>query len=79
MGRPLVSCLSTRAMGRAWTQVLETRKAKRQIARTAELHDTNIAQRVEVIVEHFRSTVMGEIYKTLRGSKKKDSSTHTYR
>lgn len=40
---------------------LETKKAKRQIARTAELHDTNIAQRVEVIVEHFRMTVMQEL------------------
>ncbi len=40
---------------------LETKKAKRQIARTAELHDTNIAQRVEVIVEHFRTTVMQEL------------------
>lgn len=32
--------------------------AKRQIARFVELHDTNIAQRIEVIVEHFRTTVM---------------------
>lgn len=40
---------------------LETKKAKRQIARAAELHDTNIAQRIEVIVEHFRSTVMAEL------------------
>lgn len=40
---------------------LETKKAKRQIARSAELHDTNIAQRVEVIVEHFRTTVMSEL------------------
>lgn len=40
---------------------LETKKAKKQIARTAELHDTNIAQRVEVIVEHFRTTVMSEL------------------
>lgn len=40
---------------------LKTKKAKRQIARTAELHDTNIAQRVEVIVEHFRTTVMQEL------------------
>ncbi len=40
---------------------LETKKAKQQIARTAELHDTNIAQRVEVIVEHFRTTVMSEL------------------
>ena len=31
----------------------KTNDAKRQIARFIELHDTNIAQRVEVIVEHF--------------------------
>lgn len=40
---------------------LETKKAKRQIARSAELHDTNIAQRIEVIVEHFRASVMQEL------------------
>lgn len=35
--------------------------AKRQIARFIELHETNISQRVEVIVEHFRTTVMNEL------------------
>ena len=35
--------------------------AKRQIARFVGLHETNIAQRVEVIVEHFRTTVMQEL------------------
>ncbi len=39
----------------------KTNEAKRQIARFAELHETNIAQRVEVIVEHFRTTVMDEL------------------
>ena len=39
----------------------KTVEAKRQIARFVELHDTNIAQRVEVIVEHFRTTVMAEL------------------
>lgn len=39
----------------------KTNDAKRQIARFIELHDTNIAQRVEVIVEHFRTTVMQEL------------------
>ncbi len=39
----------------------KTKEAKRQIARFVELHDTNIAQRVEVIVEHFRTTVMPEL------------------
>ena len=39
----------------------KTADAKRQIARFVELHNTNIAQRVEVIVEHFRTTVMQEL------------------
>lgn len=39
----------------------KTNAAKRQIARFVELHDTNIAQRIEVIVEHFRTTVMQEL------------------
>lgn len=39
----------------------KTADAKRQIARFVELHDTNIAQRVEVIVEHFRHSVMNEL------------------
>jgi len=39
----------------------KTAEAKRQIARFVELHETNIAQRVEVIVEHFRTTVMTEL------------------
>ena len=36
-------------------------EAKRQIARFVELHETNIAQRVEVIIEHFRTTVLQEL------------------
>ena len=39
----------------------KTTEAKRQIARFVELHETNIAQRVEVIVEHFRTTVLFEL------------------
>ena len=39
----------------------KTNAAKRQIARFVELHDTNISQRIEVIVEHFRTTVMQEL------------------
>lgn len=39
----------------------KTNAAKRQIARFVELHETNIAQRIEVIVEHFRTTVMKEL------------------
>ena len=35
--------------------------AKRQIARFVELHDVNIGQRIEVIIEHFRTTVMEEL------------------
>lgn len=40
---------------------LKTDEAKRQIARFIELHETNIVQRVEVIVEHFRAVVMPEL------------------
>lgn len=40
---------------------LQTASAKRQIARFVELHETNISQRIEVIVEHFRTTVMSEL------------------
>ena len=40
---------------------LQTSSAKRQIARFIKLHDTNINQRVEVIVEHFRTTVMSQL------------------
>ena len=39
----------------------KTSDAKRQIARFVELHDTNIAQRIEVIIEHFRTSVMAEL------------------
>lgn len=39
----------------------KTADAKRQIARFVELHDINISQRIEVIVEHFRTTVMSEL------------------
>ncbi|MCM1545502.1 MAG: DEAD/DEAH box helicase family protein [Clostridiales bacterium] len=39
----------------------KTVEAKRQIARFVELHETNIAQRVEVIIEHFRTTVINEL------------------
>lgn len=36
-------------------------QAKRQIARFAMLHETNISQRIEIIIEHFRNTVMREL------------------
>lgn len=39
----------------------KTVDAKRQIARFVELHETNISQRIEVIIEHFRTSVMGEL------------------
>lgn len=39
----------------------KTSEAKRKIIRFAMLHDTNIAQRIEVIIEHFRTTVMSEL------------------
>jgi len=37
---------------------LKTDEARKQIARFIDLHETNIGQRVEVIVEHFRTVVM---------------------
>lgn len=39
----------------------KTNDAKRQIARFVELHETNISQRIEIIVEHFRTTVLNEL------------------
>lgn len=39
----------------------KTNDAKRQIARFIELHEVNIAQRIEIIVEHFRTIVMDEL------------------
>ena len=38
--------------------LLQTTDAKRQIARFIELHDTNIAQKVEIIIEHFKHCVL---------------------
>ena len=46
---------------------LNTAEAKRQIARYVNLHETNISQRVEIIIEHFRNVVMGKI---LNGAEK---------
>ena len=40
---------------------LQTSAAKRQIAKIAMLDDTNVMQRTEVIVEHFRTTVMSDL------------------
>lgn len=40
---------------------LKTSEAKRKIAKIIELDDTNIAQRTEIIVEHFRNNVMNEL------------------
>lgn len=40
---------------------LKTNEAKRQIARFVELDENNIAQRIEIIVEHFRTSVMQEL------------------
>lgn len=41
--------------------VYQTNEAKRQIARFVDLHETNISQRIEVIIEHFRTTVLREL------------------
>lgn len=40
---------------------VKTNEAKKQIARFIKLHETNIAQRVEIIVEHFKNNVMMEL------------------
>lgn len=40
---------------------LKTSEAKRQIARFVELHDTNISQRVQIIIEHFKNNVMDKL------------------
>lgn len=40
---------------------VKSANAKRQIARFVALHETNIAQRVSIIVEHFREHVMNEL------------------
>ena len=40
---------------------LSGRKAQRRVARFASLHPTSIAQKVEVIVEHFRRHVLKEL------------------
>lgn len=40
---------------------LESRRAKRKIAKYIELHETNIAQKVEIIVEHFRTKVKDQL------------------
>ncbi len=40
---------------------LETIIAKKKIAKYIELHDTNIAQKVEIIIEHFKNNIMKEL------------------
>lgn len=40
---------------------LESIKAKRKIAKYIELHDTNISQKVEIIIEHFKNRIMEEL------------------
>lgn len=37
---------------------LKSSAAKKQIARFAELHETNVEQHIEIIIEHFRQKVM---------------------
>ena len=39
----------------------KTNAAKKKIARFVALHETNIAQRIEIIIEHFRTTIMEEL------------------
>lgn len=42
-------------------KLVESGKARKQIARYVKLHPTNIAQKVSIIVEHFRKKVMAKI------------------
>lgn len=39
----------------------KTNAAKRKIARFVSLHETNISQRIEIIIEHFRTAIMNEL------------------
>ena len=39
----------------------KTNPARRAIARFVSLHENNISQRIEIIIEHFRTTVMKEL------------------
>ena len=41
--------------------VYKTSAAKSKISRFVRLHPTNIAQRIEIILEHFRSTIQNEL------------------
>lgn len=41
--------------------VYKTAAAKSKISRFVRLHPTNIAQRIEIIIEHFRSTIQNEL------------------
>lgn len=45
----------------------KTSEAKRKIHRFAMLQDTNIAQRIHIIVEHFRKNVMSELGGNAKG------------
>lgn len=40
---------------------MKSGNAKKQIARFIDLHEENIAQRVEIIIEHFKEKVMSEL------------------
>ena len=50
--------------------MVQTNDAKKKIARFIELHDTNITQRVEVIVEHFRNCILNDSLFNLGGQAK---------
>lgn len=40
---------------------LKISEAKKQITRFVELHDTNITQRVQIIIEHFKNNIMDKL------------------
>ena len=61
-------CLTTMSLGKPYCHInkaiqddpeLQSITAKRKMARFIDLHDTNIAQKAEIIIEHFRANVAG--------------------
>jgi type I restriction enzyme R subunit len=58
---------------------LRTRDGQRRVARFARLHPTNIAQKVEVIVEHFRRHVMKELNGQAKAMVVTESREHALR
>lgn len=58
---------------------LQGRRAQRRVARFASLHPTAIAQKVEVIIEHFRRHVQHEIHEQAKAMVVTQSREHAIR